>query len=171
MVKTQAIGQTIIQQHFKKELYVNVHFSIAKMSMADIDLRIFLFPYGFKTGKTQIQLSTAKNNGNIRLINQHDLQAESFVALFDIPQNHQHLPVINQNRQQAEIVVLCRCKDNHHTFPIDRKGKPRYIAVREKLYKEVTIVNQPNNPFTRELREKENQERKKKTSNHYHFRR
>ncbi len=162
IVSSRTVGPTTIQEHFKKELYVNVHFSMAKMFIADIDLQIYLFPHGFNSGQLPILLTKEKDKGNYRLIPQNDSQAEFFVALFDIPEEHQHIPSIHQWRTQAEIIVLCRCNDNSHMFPIDEDNKPRYIAVREKLYKEETVVRQPETPFNSRLLEKMEQERKHK---------
>ncbi len=161
VISSRTVGPTTIQEHFKKELYVKVNFSMAKMFIADIDLQIYLFPDGFQSGKAQIRLTEEKGKGNIRLIAQNDMSADYFVALFDIPKKYQFLPNTSQYRTKAEIIVLCRCKDNTHTFPIDHDNKPRYVAMRDKLYKRETIAIQPNSPYTKQLNEKQEVDRKR----------
>jgi len=52
--------------------------------------------------------------------------------------------------------------DNQNTFPIDRLNQARYIAVRDKLYKEQEIVHQPPTPFNQQLLDKQEAERKQK---------
>ncbi len=152
IVSSRTVGPTTIREYFKKELYVNIQFNMAKMAVVEPDLKIYLYPNGFREGERPILLHG--DEGNVRIITQENPQSDFFVALFDIPEEHQHIPDKGQYRTQAEVLVMCRCKDYAHTFPIDRNDMPRYVAVREKLYKESTEVQQPNTPFNSRLNAK-----------------
>jgi hypothetical protein len=162
VISSRVIGATTIRQHFKMELYVNIHFNLAKMCVADIKLEIYFYPNGIMVGESGILLTKDPEKGNLRIIEQTDLEAEYFVALFDIPEVY--LPD-RQHRifhKQAEVLILCRCQDHAHAFPINRDGQQRFIAVREKLYREETIVHQARTPFNSRLLDKEENEREQR---------
>ncbi|PRY89998.1 hypothetical protein BY457_1285 [Marinilabilia salmonicolor] len=162
VITSRVIGSTTIREHFKKELYVNIHFNMAKMCVADIELEIYFYPNGIMVGESGLLLTEDPGRGNLRIIEQTDLEAEYFVALFDIPEAYLPDPQKRVFHKNAEVLILCRCKDHAHAFPIDRHGQPRFIAVREKLYREETIVHQARTPFNSRLLDKEENEREQR---------
>lgn len=161
VVGSRGVGPSVVKEYFKQELYLHVHFNMARMSLVNPDCQVYLFPYGFAAGKERIQLTEGPKNGNLRVLSQDDPTAEHFIAFFDIPEKHRHIPN-KQWRMQAEVVVICRCVDNAHTFPIDKKGTIRYVAIREKLYEEATTTTARSNVFTKGLHEKMEREAKEK---------
>lgn len=161
VVGSRGVGPSVVKEYFKQELYLHVHFNMARMSLVKPDCQVYLFPYGFAAGKERIQLTEDTENGNLRVLSQNDPTAEHFIAFFDIPVKHRHIPN-KQWRMQAEVVVICRCVDNAHTFPIDKKGTIRYVAIRERLYEEATTTTARSNVFTKGLHEKMEQEAKEK---------
>ncbi len=152
-INSRGIGPSVIKEYFKKEFYLHISFNMARMNVATIDCQVYLYPRGFKEGQECIQLTDKNGGGNLRILSQDDPTAEHFIAFFEIPAEHHHIPN-KQWRTHAEVLVICRCVDSEHTFPIDVKGQMRYVAIRENLYEEVTISSQPDNPFNRQLNEK-----------------
>ena len=159
VITSRVIGATTLREHFKKELYVKVHFNMAKMCVADIHLEIFLYPNGLVVGQSGILLTKESDKGNLRIIQQTNPDAEYFVALFDIPEAYLPDPQKRIFHKHAEILILCRCQDHAHAFPINRNEQPRYIAVREKLYREENIVHQARTPFNSRLIDRDEKDR------------